>query len=73
VANAGNESIAGVAVTDDQLDPSAQPVPDLVSGFNTGDTDHNNLLDAGEVWLFTAAGLAAAGQYANLGRPPAPA
>jgi len=65
VTNRGNESIAGVAVLDDQ--PGVIPTPILLDGFNAGDTNHNGLLDSGETWLFTATGIAIAGEYENLG------
>jgi len=65
VTNPGNESLAGVAVTDNQ--PGVHPAPVLTGLFNQGDTNHNNLLDPGEQWLYTATGTAVAGQYANIG------
>ena len=65
VTNEGNESLADVAVTDDQ--PGVNPVPVLDGGFNVGDTNTNNLLEPGEVWRFTASGLAIADQYVNVG------
>jgi hypothetical protein len=67
VTNQGNESIAAVVVTDDQLGPGEQPLPILVNGLNAGDADGDGLLDPGEAWLFTATGAAIAGPYANLG------
>jgi Ca2+-binding RTX toxin-like protein len=33
------------------------PTPVLVAGFNIGDTNHDNLLEPGEVWLFTCDGV----------------
>ena len=39
----------------------------LSGGFNVGDTNHDGLLEAGETWVFTASGTAAAGQYSNIG------
>ena len=65
VTNPGNESIAAVAVTDDQ--PGVHPMPVLSGLFNQGDTNQNNLLDHGEQWLYSATGTAVAGQYANIG------
>jgi hypothetical protein len=35
--------------------------------YNTGDTNHDGLLEAGETWVFTASGTAIAGQYSNIG------
>jgi hypothetical protein len=65
VRNLGNESIASVAVVDNQ--PGVNPAPILSGGFNVGDSNNNNLLEPSEVWLYTATGLAVAGQYQNLG------
>jgi uncharacterized repeat protein (TIGR01451 family) len=51
VGNAGNVAVAGVTVTD----PLASDIaPVLVAGFNSGDTDKDNLLDVGETWHYTA-------------------
>ena len=50
VSNAGNAAV-GVTVTD-PLAPNVAPV--LVGGFNSGDTDADNLLDVGETWHYTA-------------------
>ena len=36
----------------DPLTPNVAPV--LVGGFNSGDTDPDNLLDVGETWHYTA-------------------
>ncbi|MCL4206074.1 MAG: hypothetical protein KJ000_26625, partial [Pirellulaceae bacterium] len=65
VTNPGNESIANVTVMDDQ--PGVNPAPVLSGAFNVGDINTNHLLEPGEEWQFTAAGIAVAGQYANLG------
>ena len=65
VSNPGNVPLRNVAVTDDQ--PGVVPQPVLVGGFNTGDTNTNNLLDPGEVWVYTATGIAVEGQYVNVG------
>ena len=43
------------------------PTPVLSGGFNTGDTNHDGLLESGETWVFTASGTAIAGQYSNVG------
>ena len=67
VTNTGNESIANVTVTDDQLVVDPAPVVGL-GGFNIGDTNpQNDLLEPSETWVFTANGTAVAGQYENLG------
>ena len=39
----------------------------LSGSFNVGDTNHDNLLEPGETWVFTASGTATAGQYSNIG------
>ena len=50
--------LADVVVTDKVLSPvegpEFAPDPVLDNGFNVGDTDMDNLLDAGEVWLYTS-------------------
>jgi uncharacterized repeat protein (TIGR01451 family) len=65
VTNPGNEPIANVTVTDSVAGVNPQPV--LSGGFNVGDGNHNNLLDPGEQWQFTASGTAILGQYSNVG------
>src|SRR5262249_50216254 len=65
VTNPGTEPIANVAVTDSVS--GVNPTPLLSGGFNVGDTNHNNLLDLTETWVFTASGTAVLGQYSNLG------
>jgi hypothetical protein len=53
VQNTGNVVLTGLTVTDPNADAgSIQPVTS--GGFNTGDTDHDNVFDAGETWNFTA-------------------
>ena len=51
VTNLGNVAIAGVVV-DDPFTTNEAPV--LVAGFNSGDTDQDNLLDVTETWHYTA-------------------
>src|SRR5262249_53301599 len=51
VGNAGNAAVANVTVTD-PLAPNVLPV--LINGFNSGDTDHDGLLDVSETWHYTA-------------------
>jgi large repetitive protein len=70
VTNPGNEPIANVVVTDDNGTPldlldDFNPAPTLVGGFNVGDLNTDNLLDPGELWVYTASALAVAGQYEN--------
>ncbi len=51
-------SLENVMVTDQQLAPDEQilpnPVPVEDGGFNVGDIDTDNRLDFGEVWLYTS-------------------
>ena len=51
VTNTGNAAIAGVVVSDPFTTNEA---PVLIGGFNSGDTDTDNLLDVGETWHYTA-------------------
>ena len=51
VTNQGNAAIASVVV-DDPFTTNEAPV--LVGGFNSGDTDQDNLLDVTETWQYTA-------------------
>ena len=51
VTNTGNAAIANVVV-DDPFTTNEAPV--LVGGFNSGDTDQDNLLDVSETWHYTA-------------------
>jgi uncharacterized repeat protein (TIGR01451 family) len=51
VANVGDVNLTGITVTD----PSVSNLnPVLSSGFNVGDTNHDNQLSAGETWQYTA-------------------
>jgi len=65
VTTTGNVPLGNVAVTDNVA--GVNPTPSLSGGFNTGDTNHDNLLESGETWVFTASGIAVAGQYGNVG------
>jgi uncharacterized repeat protein (TIGR01451 family) len=51
VANTGNVPLTGVTVTDPFVSNLA---PVLSSGFNSGDVDHDNVLDLTETWHYTA-------------------
>ncbi len=70
-ATGSNEPIKNVVVTDDNGTPGNpaddfHPSPVLSGGFNVGDTNHDNLLEPGETWQYTASGgNAVAGQYTN--------
>jgi uncharacterized repeat protein (TIGR01451 family) len=51
VANSGHSDLTGITVTD----PSVSNLAPVVSGgFNSGDTNHDNKLSAGETWHYTA-------------------
>ena len=58
VTNTGGLNLTGILVTDDHLGVT----PSYVSG-----DDGDGILNPGESWLYQAAGVAAAGQYANIG------
>ncbi len=70
VTNAGNTTLANVYVTDDNGSPG-NTADDFTltraSGYVSGDTDGDSLLDVGESWIFEKAGTAVAGTYMNLG------
>jgi uncharacterized repeat protein (TIGR01451 family) len=56
VNNTGNESLTNVTVVDDQQGNAT---------YQSGDTNTNNILDPGEVWIYNLTGTATAGQYEN--------
>ena len=58
--NTGNGALSVGTFRDDAATPGNTaddftPTAVLVSGFNIGDTDRDNLLDVGEVWRYTSA------------------
>jgi len=59
VTNPGLIPLSSVVVTDDQA--GVTPV------YDSGDTNGDDLLDPTETWIYKAAGVAVAGQYANIG------
>ena len=76
VSNEGNVALKDIRVVDDHVTPAddsdnfdARGV--LEGGFRLGDINQNNILDIGEVWLYTSKGTAAggykvaSGQYTN--------
>ena len=65
VTNPTGVALSGVSVTDNIA--GVNPTPVLSGGFNIGDTNHDGLLETGETWVFTATGIALAGQYSNVG------
>ncbi|MGA2798652.1 MAG: SdrD B-like domain-containing protein, partial [Thermoguttaceae bacterium] len=64
VNNTGNVALSGVSVSDDQ---GVTPL------YQSGDTNLNDKLDTGELWIYSASGIATAGQYANVGTATATA
>jgi uncharacterized repeat protein (TIGR01451 family) len=50
--NTGNVQLTGITVTDPNATGGVQAV--LSGGFNSGDVDHDNILDVGETWHYTA-------------------
>jgi hypothetical protein len=71
VGNPGNVPLSNVTLTDDNGTPGNpaddfHPTPVLVNGFNVGDTNHDGLLDPGEIWFYTATTTAMLGQVTNL-------
>lgn len=67
VTNPGTEAVRDLAVIDDGGTPSSA-ADDFAPAFTGGDTDNDGLLDVGETWVYTAAGIAKAGQYVNVAR-----
>src|SRR5205085_298682 len=51
VANVGDVTLTGITVTDPSVSNLAGV---LSSGFNIGDTNHDNQLSVGETWQYTA-------------------
>ena len=58
ITNPGNVPLVNVALDDDMLDPD--PL------YSFGDLNDNDMLEAGETWVYFAAGTAGAGQYENI-------
>jgi uncharacterized repeat protein (TIGR01451 family) len=59
VTNPGRVPLSNVVVTDNRL--GVNPV------YISGDLNQDGILQVGESWLFRATGIAATGQYANIG------
>ncbi|MBN1153365.1 PKD domain-containing protein [candidate division KSB1 bacterium] len=71
VSNPGNVPLSAIMITDDNGTPADVgddfiPVPILVSSYNVGDVNQNELLDVGETWVFAGAATAIEGQYENI-------
>jgi len=58
ISNTGNVPLSNIKITDDQ---GVTPV------YQSGDVNNNRLLDAGEVWIYSASGSAIIGPYKNVG------
>ena len=58
VTNPGEVPISNVVVTDNQ--------PGVTPAFASGDTNNDGKLDPTETWVFSATGIATAGQYSNV-------
>jgi hypothetical protein len=65
--NVADRAISGVGVADDKCSPVAGVDTTPADGFNDGDTNLNNKLDATETWTFTctSAALNTAGTVTN--------
>ena len=62
VSNTGTSSLVNVIVSDDagtagDTSDDFPAVAKRLNGFVIGDTDQDNVLDPGETWLFTSAGV----------------
>jgi len=71
VSNPGNVPLSGIVVTDDNgtsgdTSDDFNPTPVMSGGYNVGDTNTDGLLDPGEIWQYSAKGVAAKGQYGNM-------
>jgi subtilisin-like proprotein convertase family protein len=72
VTNPGQTPLADVVLIDDNGTPGDpaddfRPGPMLEGGFNIGDTDRDQRLDAGETWLYEASTIVTPGPYRNVG------
>ena len=75
VGNPGGDALTSVTLLDDNgtpgngaddFAPAAVTVKYKGKDYNTGDVDHDGLLDQGETWLFSAIGTVGAGPYTNV-------
>src|SRR5205807_4315114 len=76
VFNTGNVALSITSLKDNNGTTSTtaddfSPAQVLSGGYNVGDSNHNNLLDPSEVWLYTSQGVRSyavrTGQYSSLG------
>ncbi|RNI14650.1 VPXXXP-CTERM sorting domain-containing protein, partial [Methanohalophilus sp. RSK] len=58
VTNIGNVNLTNINVTDNQGE---------VPVYQSGDTNIDGILEPGEIWTYTASGVAGVGQYSNIG------
>jgi uncharacterized repeat protein (TIGR01451 family) len=66
VKNDGNVGLTGVSVSDSPSQTiTAIKGTGIYSAYNSGDTDHDGVLDQGETWHFMATGTAGTGLYTN--------
>src|SRR5881396_3836545 len=66
VQNTGNVALTGLLLTDPNADVGSI-LPVTSGGYNTGDSDHDNIFDAGETWNFTATHTVTQGELDNGG------
>ncbi len=71
VENNGNVPLSNVVLIDDNGTPGDDtddfnPNAVLVGGFNSGDTNQDNILDTDETWHYSHTGPAIVGEYANI-------
>ncbi|MFL5860054.1 MAG: hypothetical protein ACJ780_04640, partial [Solirubrobacteraceae bacterium] len=72
VSDPATQSLKIISIVDDHGTPTITtddftPLPVLIAGFNTGDTNHNGLLDPTEVWVYTSQGVPGAPTAAAAG------
>ncbi len=65
VSTTGNVPLANVSIVDDRGTP--ETADDFSPNYLDGDTNENDRLDLGEIWIYTASGVAVALQHANNG------
>jgi hypothetical protein len=73
VTNTGTVPLQTVVVTDDAGTAGVpaddfNPTPLMNGNFNAGDGNTNNLLDAGETWVYFLGHVISPGQYTNIAK-----
>ena len=72
VENTGNVALTNIVLRDDNGTPDPDtgdditPTAVLSGGFNAGDLSLDNVFDPGEIWQYTASGVAEEGHYDNI-------